>query len=100
MKLGHWADALTSCSEALKIEPGNSKAEIRRAQALAGRGDLAEAKAALVAAIKASPSNKTLRAEYDVIVGKIKAAAAAEKQMFGGALQNADLYSDKVFCVK
>jgi peptidylprolyl isomerase len=95
LKLDKYADARASCDKALEIDAKSVKALSRRAHSNVGRGELELAKADLVAAIKIEPTNRTLRAEYDAVLAKVKAAEAAEKAAFGSLFKKgANLYAD------
>lgn len=67
LKLNLFAEAKQSCSDALYIDPNNVKALYRRAQAHCSTFDFDRAKRDIVAAIKQSPQDTTLRAELKTI---------------------------------
>ncbi len=97
LKLDRYADARASCDKVLELDAKNVKALTRRAQANVGRGELLLAKADLVAAIRLDAANRALRAEYDAVLARIKAADDAEKKAFGGLFNSAKaagLYAD------
>lgn len=90
LKLNLFAEAKHSCSDALYIDPSNVKALYRRAQASAATFDFDRAKRDLVAAIKLSPSDNTLRQELKNVQDKQieydKHSQAALAQFAKGAI--------------
>ena len=90
LKLQDFAGAKQSCSDALYIDPVNVKALYRRSQAHTATYDFDRAYRDILAAIKQTPSDTNLRAEFTKIKEaqedydkKAKAALAAfSKGMF------------------
>ncbi|NWU97443.1 PPID isomerase, partial [Upupa epops] len=82
LKLSDWQGAIDSCSEALKIDPENTKALYRRAQGWQGIKDLEEALADLKKAHEIAPEDKAIQAETLRIKQKIKAQKEKEKAAY------------------
>jgi peptidylprolyl isomerase len=84
LKLGRFADAAKSASEALAADPAHSKSLFRRGVARAALGELGDAKADLVAAGKLAPADAAIRAELEKVTKALAAVKAKEKAIFGG----------------
>jgi tetratricopeptide (TPR) repeat protein len=84
LKLSDFGEAVKDCNAALRWDPANAKALFRRGTARAGLGLLEDAKADLLAAAKASPSDAGIRAELDRVKKLAAEAAQREKKAFGG----------------
>ncbi|XP_071893461.1 peptidyl-prolyl cis-trans isomerase D isoform X1 [Anas platyrhynchos] len=82
LKLSDWQGAIDSCSEALKIDPANTKALYRRAQGWQGIKDLDEALADLKKAHEIAPEDKAIQTETLKIKQKIKAQKEKEKAAY------------------
>lgn len=67
LKIGDFAGAKQSCSDALYLDPKNVKALYRRAQANSGTYDFDRAYKDIIAAIKLNPADTTLRDEFNKI---------------------------------
>lgn len=73
-----WGKARDSCDEALKIDPKNIKATLRRGQALAGLDNLSEAWAELKLAVSLSPEDKSIKDELTRVQKQCKERSVAE----------------------
>ncbi|XP_074679038.1 peptidyl-prolyl cis-trans isomerase D isoform X2 [Strix aluco] len=82
LKLSDWQGAIESCSEALKIDPANTKALYRRAQGWQGIKDLDQALADLKKAHEIAPEDKAIQTETLRIKQKIKAQKEKEKAAY------------------
>ncbi|NWX51928.1 PPID isomerase, partial [Steatornis caripensis] len=82
LKLLDWQGAIESCSEALKIDPANTKALYRRAQGWQGIKDLDQALADLKKAHEIAPEDKAIQTETLRIKQKIKAQKEKEKAAY------------------
>ncbi|KAJ7409198.1 Peptidyl-prolyl cis-trans isomerase D [Willisornis vidua] len=82
LKLSDWQGAIESCSEALKIDPANTKALYRRAQGWQGIKDLDQALADLKKAHEIAPEDKAIQTETLKIKQKIKAQKEKEKAAY------------------
>ncbi|XP_075607911.1 peptidyl-prolyl cis-trans isomerase D [Balearica regulorum gibbericeps] len=82
LKLSDWQGAIESCSEALKIDPANTKALYRRAQGWHGIKDLDQALADLKKAHEIAPEDKAIQTETLRIKQKIKAQKEKEKAAY------------------
>jgi cyclophilin family peptidyl-prolyl cis-trans isomerase len=95
-KMGEWGESIEPCNKVLGLDEGNSKALYRRGVGEMNFGLLDEAKTTFVAAAKADPKNKDIRAK----LAETKAAIAAEKKKakgtFGGMFDKmGSMYEDK-----
>ncbi|NWX92538.1 PPID isomerase, partial [Nothoprocta pentlandii] len=82
LKLSDWQGAIESCSEALKIDPANTKALYRRAQGWQGIKDLDQALADLKKAHEIAPDDKAIQTETVRIKQKMKAQKEKEKAAY------------------
>ncbi|KAM9381848.1 peptidyl-prolyl cis-trans isomerase D [Phaethornis superciliosus] len=82
LKLLDWQGAIESCSEALEIDPTNTKALYRRAQGWQGVKDLDQALADLKKAHEIAPEDKAIQTETLKIKQKIKAQKEKEKAAY------------------
>ncbi|KAF1479241.1 Peptidyl-prolyl cis-trans isomerase D, partial [Eudyptes chrysolophus] len=82
LKLSDWQGAIERCSEALKIDPANTKALYRRAQGWQGIKDLDQALADLKKAHEIAPEDKAIQTETLRIKQKIKAQKEKEKAAY------------------
>uniref|UniRef100_A0A8C9FKN0 Peptidyl-prolyl cis-trans isomerase D n=1 Tax=Pavo cristatus TaxID=9049 RepID=A0A8C9FKN0_PAVCR len=82
LKLSDWQGAIESCSEALQIDPANTKALYRRAQGWQGIKDLDQALADLKKAHEIAPEDKAIQTETLKIKQKIKAQKEKEKAAY------------------
>eukprot|EP00731_Ephydatia_muelleri_P010755 Em0005g1341a len=86
IKLSRFSDAVSDCNVALKLEPTNTKALLRRANAYKSLKKNAEAIADLQSVLKLEPSNEAAKSELEAFlkeVGGAKSDATA-----GGSRQD------------
>jgi len=76
LKLGDNSDAIKNCNKVLKLDATNVKALFRKGQALLGKSEFKEARAALKLAYKEDPKNKPVIA----LLKKVDAKAKKEKE--------------------
>ncbi|XP_074530060.1 peptidyl-prolyl cis-trans isomerase D [Halichoeres trimaculatus] len=82
LKLQLWQDALESCSEALELDPANTKALFRRAQAWQGLKDYSQAMADLRKAQGVAPEDKAITNEVKRVQLKIQEEKEKEKKIY------------------
>jgi hypothetical protein len=75
------------CEEVLKREPGNTKAQFRRAQLHARAGEEDEAKALLEKLCKAHPTERAFRAELSALSERMRAARKQSDLFWADALK-------------
>jgi len=95
MKLKQWSDAIEAAGKVLKVDDSNVKALFRRGSARIRNGDLAEAKADLMAAYKIDPKNKEIRKEIAVLKEKYSEIKKKEKNAYQGFFGKVDIYAEK-----
>jgi hypothetical protein len=79
--------AETRCDEVLKREPGNTKAQFRRAQLHVRAGDDAAAKALLEALCKAQPAKRAFRAELQALTEAMRASRKTQDAFWSDAVK-------------
>jgi len=95
-KLGDWGAAIKPCNKALELDEGNAKALFRRGVAEQHFGMLSEAKASILAAAKADPKSKEIRAALADVKKAMAADSKKAKGTFGGMFDKmAGMYEDK-----
>lgn len=95
-KLGRFADSITVCDEGVacfsNADSNLNAAEVKclylRGLAKKHRGNLEQAATDLVRAIKADPTKKVMREEYEQIKEQIRKAKAKEAKMFKAAFSS------------
>jgi len=84
LRLGEHGAAAKSCSAALDIAPGSAKALFRRGQARLALAELSGAKEDLLAAAKADPKSREVRAALTQLKAAQGRAREEERGAFGG----------------
>ncbi|CAI5784169.1 peptidyl-prolyl cis-trans isomerase D [Podarcis muralis] len=82
LKLLEWQDAIENCTKALAIDPTNTKALYRRAQAWEGTKDYDQALAELQKAQGIAPQDKAIQMEVQKVKQKIKNEKEKEKAAY------------------
>ncbi|XP_053111189.1 peptidyl-prolyl cis-trans isomerase D [Hemicordylus capensis] len=82
LKLSEWQDAIENCTAALSIDPANTKALYRRAQAWKGRRHHDQALADLQKAQSIAPQDKAIQMEIQKVKQKIKTEKEKEKAVY------------------
>jgi hypothetical protein len=82
MKLERWSDALEFADNALNLDYENPKGLLLKAQCLQRLKRLESAMETIVKAVKAKPTSKKIRDEYEVIKKEIGPRADTTKQTF------------------
>ncbi|KAJ6668706.1 hypothetical protein lerEdw1_012189 [Lerista edwardsae] len=82
LKLAEWQDAIENCAEALAIDPSNTKALYRRAQAWEGKKEYDQALADLLKAQGIAPQDKAIQMEIQKVKQKIKSEKEKEKAAY------------------
>ncbi|XP_019390083.1 PREDICTED: peptidyl-prolyl cis-trans isomerase D isoform X1 [Crocodylus porosus] len=82
LKQSDWQGTIENCSEALAIDPENTKALYRRAQAWQGIKDFDQALADIKKAQEIAPEDKAIQTEILKIKQKIKAQKDKEKAAY------------------
>ncbi|XP_048365065.1 peptidyl-prolyl cis-trans isomerase D isoform X2 [Sphaerodactylus townsendi] len=82
LKLEEWQDAIENCSKVLVLDPANTKALYRRAQALEATKDYDQALATLQQAQGIAPLDKAIQMEIQKIKQKIKSQKEKEKAAY------------------
>ncbi|KAH0616068.1 hypothetical protein JD844_026879 [Phrynosoma platyrhinos] len=82
LKLSEWQGAIENCTEALTIDPANTKALYRRAQAWEARKDYDQALADLHKAQGIAPQDKAIHMEVQKVKQKIKNEKEKEKAAY------------------
>ncbi|XP_042323965.1 peptidyl-prolyl cis-trans isomerase D [Sceloporus undulatus] len=82
LKLSEWQDATENCTEALAIDPANTKALYRRAQAWEATKDYDQALADLHKAQGIAPQDKAIHIELQKVKQKIKNEKEKEKAAY------------------
>ena len=96
VKASQWDSAVSAANAALKLEPSNVKARFRRGVAESNSGLLDEAKADLVAVIKADPKNREARNVLEVVNTALRSRTSSEREMFSKSFAGgAGLYADE-----
>eukprot|EP00899_Mesostigma_viride_P001986 jgi/Mesvir1/11789/Mv00153-RA.1 len=97
LKLGNRArEVVSSCDEALQIDPMNAKGYYRRAQARLQLGtstDLNEAVKDLFRACKSDPNNAAIRAEYLRRKEEARLQQEKDRAVMGGMFNRGELYN-------
>uniref|UniRef100_A0A8C9W2U7 Peptidyl-prolyl cis-trans isomerase D n=1 Tax=Scleropages formosus TaxID=113540 RepID=A0A8C9W2U7_SCLFO len=82
LKLQLWQDAIDSCTQALDLNPSNTKALYRRAQAWQGMKEYDQAMADLKKAQEISPADKAIGNEMLKVKQKVKEEKEREKKTY------------------
>ncbi|KAL8207217.1 UNVERIFIED_CONTAM: hypothetical protein K2H54_048446 [Gekko kuhli] len=82
LKLAEWQDAIENCAKVLALDPTNTKALYRRAQALEATRDYEQALATLQQAQGIAPQDKAIQMEVQKIKQKIKNQKEKEKAAY------------------
>ena len=83
VKQSLWKIAVSNCTKALELKPDHPKALYRRGQAQAQLHEHDAAIADLEKALSLSNGDAAVQAELDAVRGKVAAAKAKEKKVFG-----------------
>lgn len=91
---GDYRDTIRNCGKAITVDPNAAKALYLRSVAYTKMGELDEAMADIKAAIKISPADTNLRAQFETI--KKERASKSQKQKAGlAAFFSQGVYNDK-----
>nr|XP_020637097.1 peptidyl-prolyl cis-trans isomerase D [Pogona vitticeps] len=82
LKLSEWQDAIENCTKALALDPANTKALYRRAQAWEASKDYDQALADLLKAQGIAPQDKAIQMEVQKVKQKIKKEKEKEKAAY------------------
>lgn len=93
IKKGNWKGVMEAANKVLEIQPGNTKALLRRGKAFNETNQWAEAKADLQRVIDTpdAPEIADAKKEMQKVVKKIKDQDAKDKRLFGGMFSKINL---------
>lgn len=90
----NWRDVLTHCDEALKLQPNNLKAIVKRGEAHFKLKNNEEAQTALTQALTLEPNNVEVQKLLKAVKAQIAALKEKERKLFGGFFGKVSLTKD------